>query len=282
MQKNGYVYKMMAFYRRKFLLVLIITSLIFGWFTMAKMPYLRTSLKGASPLDSERFGEECALMIIKDKVELGRKDKKTPDESAFRSNSYWQDDKYLFNMKLDSVGDEIAVYTREIAIGKETETFVVSRVYKASLAGIPITVLAKGNWDKSLNVTGHLTEIQKPVLSALTKNMKTDEAIETAEYTIDLRGLEMDTEETDVFLFWAFLVLMLLIWLKLISYYIRPSLTPTYKQLRRYGDTETVENDINLQYADGYTEDKKLILKDYIIEKSTFKIKISRNHMAKN
>lgn len=282
MQKNGYVYKMMAFYRRKFLLVLIITSLIFGWFTMAKMPYLRTSLKGASPLDSERFGEECALMIIKDKVELGRKDKKTPDESAFRSNSYWQDDKYLFNMKLDSVGDEIAVYTREIAIGKETETFVVSRVYKASLAGIPVTVLAKGNWDKSLNVTGHLTEIQKPVLSALTKNMKTDEAIETAEYTIDLRGLEMDTEETDVFLFWAFLVLMLLIWLKLISYYIRPSLTPTYKQLRRYGDTETVENDINLQYADGYTEDKKLILKDYIIEKSTFKIKISRNHMAKN
>lgn len=282
MQKNGYVYKMMAFYRRKFLLVLIITSLIFGWFTMAKMPYLRTSLKGASPLDSERFGEECALMIIKDKVELGRKDKKTPDESAFRSNSYWQDDKYLFNMKLDSVGDEIAVYTREIAIGKETETFVVSRVYKASLAGVPVTVLARGNWDKSLNVTGHLTEIQKPVLSALTKNMKTDEAIETAEYTIDLRGLEMDTEETDVFLFWAFLVLMLLIWLKLISYYIRPSLTPTYKQLRRYGDTETVENDINLQYADGYTEDKKLILKDYIIEKSTFKIKISRNHMAKN
>ncbi len=282
MQKNGYVYKMMAFYRRKFLLVLIITSLIFGWFTMAKMPYLRTSLKGASPLDSERFGEECALMIIKDKVELGRKDKKTPDESAFRSNSYWQDGKYLFNMKLDSVGDEIAVYTREIAIGKETETFVVSRVYKASLAGVPVTVLARGNWDKSLNVTGHLTEVQKPILSALTKNMKNGEAIETAEYTIDLRGLEMDTEETDVVLFWVSLVLMLLIWFKLISYYIKPSLTPTYKQLRRYGDSETVENDINLQHADGYTEDKKLVLKDYIIEKSTFKIKISRNHMAKN
>ncbi len=282
MQKNGYVYKAMAFYRRKFLVCLIITSLIFVWFTVAKMPYLRTWAKGASPLDSERFQEECALMVIKDRVELGRKDKKTPEESAYRSNSYWQDGRYLFSMKLDSIGDEIAVYTREIPIGEETETFVTGRVYTAYVAGVPVTVLARGNWDKSLNVTGQLTEVQKPVLAALTKNMKNGETIETAEYTIDLRGLEMDTEETDVALFWISLVLILLIWLKLLSYYIKPTRTPTYKQLLRYGDMETVEQDINLQSEDGYTDNKNFVLKDYIIEKSTFKLKISRNHMAKN
>ncbi len=282
MQKNGYVYKMMAFYRRKFLLVMVIISLIFGWFTMAKIPYLRTSVKGASPLDTSRFVEECETMIIKGKVELGRKDKKTPEVNVFRSNSYWQDGRYLFNIKLDSVGDEIAVYTKEIAIGNETETFVASKVYTAYLAGVPVTVIAKGNWDKSLNVTGHLIKVHKPVLSALTKNMKNGETIETGEYTVDLRGLEMDAEKTDVFLFWLFLAIILTIWLKLILYYIKPTRTPTYKQLIRFDDMETAENDINLQYGDCYTEGKNIVLKDYIIEKSTFKIKISRNHMAKN
>ncbi len=282
MHKNGYVYRAMAFYRRKFLTVLIITSLVFIWFATAKMPYLRTWANGASPLDVERFGEECALMVIEDKVELGRKDKKSPDDAVYRSNSYWQDGRYLFSMELDSIGDEIAVYTKEMAIGDKTETFVTGRVYTAYVAGIPVTVLANGNWDKSLSVTGHLTEVQKPILSALTKNMKEGETIEIAEYTIDLRGLEMDTEESDVALFWISLVLIVLIWLKLLSYYIKPSRTPTYKQLLRYGDMETVEQDINLQAEDGYTENKNFVLKDYIIEKSTFKLKISRNHMAKN
>lgn len=282
MQKNGYVYKAMAHYRRKFLVVMIITSMIFLWFTMAKMPYLRTSLKGASPLDTEKFAEECAMVQIKEKVELGRKDKKSPEESIYHANSYWQEGKYLFDIKADSIGEEIAAFTRDITIGKETETFVVSRVYTATLAGVPVTILAKGNWDKSLNMTGYLTQVQKPVLAALTKNMENGDTMEIGEYTIDLRGLEMDTEETDVFFFWAWLVLMLIIWLKLISYYIKPTLSPTYKQLLRYGDVSTVENDINVQSENGYMDGKNLVLSDYIIEKSTFKIKVSRNHMAKN
>lgn len=282
MQKNGYIYKSMMHYRRKFLLVLIITSLVFGWFAFAKIPYLRTSINGSSPLDTERFAEECAIMVIKEKVELGRKDEKTPNDGVYRVNSYWQDGRYLFDIKADSIGEEIATYTREIAIGDKTETFVAYRVYTATVAGVPVTVLAKGNWDKSLNMTGHICEIQKPVLAALTKNMQEGETMETGEYTIDLRGLEMDTEETDVVVFWAWLALMILLWLKLIFYYIKPTRTPTYKQLLRYGDIQTVENDINIQAEGGYTEEKRFILKDYIIEKSTFKIKILRNHMAKN
>jgi len=74
---------------------------------------------------------------------------------------------------------------------------------------------------------------------------------------------------------------MVLLWIKLICYYIKPTLTPTYRQLARYGEAGSVESDINIQSEKGHMDGKRFVMEDYIAEKSTFKLIINRNHMAK-
>ena len=63
------------------------------------MPYLKTAWQGATPLDMERFNSEVEDITVDKFVELTRKDRTTPDGAYLKKTSYWQDDKYLFEIK---------------------------------------------------------------------------------------------------------------------------------------------------------------------------------------
>ena len=282
MQKDGYIYRSMLHYRRKYLAFMIASVLLFLWYAGAKLPYLRTEFFGSVPLDTQKFISDTAMIITDEKVELGRKDHKLPDEGCYRSNSYWQNGRYLFDIKVDKPVKNIKTFSKMVNMGNSEEKMDFYRVSLAELDGISIAVLSYANQSVSENMTGYLTQMQKPILAALTENLSDGQSVEVSEYVIDVRNLEMDTAGTDVVLFWLWLVLNIIFGAKLVSYYIKPSLTATYRQLRRYGDMFTIEADVNSQAENGYQEDNEFVLEDYIIEKSTFKIKVLKNHRAKN
>lgn len=284
MQKSKYVYKSMVHYRRKFFLVILIMALFFAFFTVSKLPYLKAEWFGSSSLDIKKFVSETDTITVDSLIELGRKDSKTPDDAVFRSNSYWQEDNYLFGIKASSITDTGKVFKTTITVGDEVQEVDMYRVYIAKVGGVNTAVLAKADKEPTVNMKGYITEMQKPVLAYISETLKDGQALEISEYFIDLRGGEMDTSSTDTVMFWFFLALLLILAVKLALYYIKPTLTPTYRQLARYGDMLTIEEDINKQAEspDAYTEGGKLVLEDYIITKSTFKIIVNKNHLVKN
>jgi len=284
MQKEKYVYKSMLHYRRKFLLVIVLITALFGVYTSVKLPYLKTKWFGASPLDTKRFVSETDVIKIETKIELGRKDKKTPSSAVFHTNSYWQDDKYLFDIRAKSVNDTGKLFKTTITVGKDTEEVDLYRVFIAEVGGQKMAVLAKADSEPSLKMKGFLIEADKSTLAKISETLSEGDAIEISEYIIDTRGSEMDTANTDFVAFWIFVVIILFLVGKLVFYYIKPRSTPTYRQMSKYGDIFIIEREINEQVESGesYMENRKLVLKDYIIEKSTFKLIINKNHMSRN
>ena len=281
MEKDKYVYKAMAHYRTKLLIINVLLTILFVMFTVSKMPYLKTAFSGPSPLDTDRLIRESGTTVIDELIELGRKDHKTPDEAIYTSNSYLQGDVYRYTLTADSDPVEAKTFTTVMGEGDEAREVDMYKVYLTELGGRKTAILAYANWQPSKNMTACITHMQKPVLAALSETVPEGESLEICEYIIDVRGVEFGTEQGDVAMFWIFLAILVFLWIKQICYYVKPTLTPTYRQLVRYGDMESVEADINRQSEKGYMEGKRFVMEDYIAEKSTFKLIINRNHMAK-
>ena len=91
---------------------------------------------------------------------------------------------------------------------------------------------------------------------------KDGEDITISEYVIYLRNSEMGAESSDVLFFWLFVILMLFLWVKLIIYYINPKLTPTFRQLVKYGDIMEVAQKVDLEVnsEDAYKYGDMLVL----------------------
>jgi len=281
MEKGKYIYKAMAHYRTKFLIINILLTVLFATFTVSKLPYLKMAFSGPSPLDTDRFSNEVGTTVINELVELGRKDHKTPDEAIYTDNSYRQGDVYRYTITADSDPVEIKTFTTVMGEGDEAREIDMYKVYLTELKGRRTAILAYANWEPSKNMTACITHMQKPILAAISETVSEGEGMEICEYVIDVRGVEFGTEQSDVAMFWIFLAVMVLLWIKLICYYIKPTLTPTYRQLARYGEAGSVESDINIQSEKGHMDGKRFVMEDYIAEKSTFKLIINRNHMAK-
>ncbi len=281
MEKDKYVYKAMAHYRTKFLIINILVTVLFVMFTMSKMPYLKTAFFGPSPLDVDRLVKDSGITVIDELTELGRKDHKTPDEAIYTTNSYRQDDVYRYTLTSDSDPVDIKTFTTVMGEGNEAREVEMYKVYLTELGGRDTAILAYANWKPSRNMTACITHMQKPVLAALSETLEEGEALEICEYLLDVRGVEYNTEQGDVAFFWIFLAILVFLWIKLGCYFVKPTLTPTYRQLLRYGDIESVETDVNRQSENGFMEGKRFVMEDYIAEKSTFKLVINRNHMSK-
>lgn len=287
MQKGTLLYKEMSRYRIKFLIINILLTVLYILFIINKMPYLKTEHSGPSPLDTQRFISETDTIVIEEIIELGRKDHKNPDGSLVRSTSYWQDDKYYFNIKADSVTDTDHSFKGTMGggtTGTKVKEYDLYKLYMAQIGGRNVPVLAYANQKVTKNLTAYITDVQKPILSVLSETIGEGESLEVSEYMLDVRNLEMDTASTDYACFWIFMLLLIFLYGKVITYFVKPATAPTYRQLARYGDIESVAEDINRQsgLSSAYTEDKKLILEDYILSKSYFKIVVVKNHMAKH
>ncbi len=287
MQKGTLLYKEMSRYRIKFLIINILLTVLYVMFVIGKMPYLKTEFGGPSELDTARFISETQTTVIDEVVELGRKDHKTPDASLVRSTSYWQDDRYYFTIKADSVTDTDKTFKGTMggsSTGTEAKEYDLYKLYMAQIDGRNVTVIAYANQKVTKNMTAYITDVQKPILAALSETIGEGESLEISDYMLDVRNLEMDTASTDFVCFWIFMLLLIFLYAKVIIYFAKPITAPTYRQLARYGDIESVADDINRQsgLSSAYTEDKKLILQDYILSRSYFKMIVVKNHMAKH
>jgi len=282
MQKDKLVYKQMKRYRCKYLAINIVLTALVLFFVIAKIPYIATTFRGETELDTKRFVSETGTVVIDEITELGRKDTKSPGNANFRANSYWQDNIYRYKVEAEEIENTGEGFTQQVTAGSMTETVQLYNVYLAKIEGRWITVLANSYSPVDTVLTGHITEMPKCVKAAVSRYAKED--IEISEYMFDARGTEMDTELSDFVLMWLFVALLVWLWTKLILQYLNPLRTPTYRQLIKYGDVADVEADVNSQAESesAYMEKKKFILEDYILEKDTFKYKITRNHTSKH
>ena len=285
MQKDGLIYKKMKRYRRKYLIINIVCTILYLAFITWRFPYIRTQMTGSTALDESRFIAETGTMVIDEVIELGRKETKTPESACFRDSSYWQDGRYLYDMEIKDIADAGKSFTSTIDTGMgEPQEVEVYKVYTASIEGRRLAILANAKWQPTEKVTGYLSEFSRPVMAKVSETLTKGEKAEYSSYMIDLRGLEMDTANTDYACFWIFMALLVFLWAKLVLHYVNPLRTPTYRQLVKYGEVLSVEEDVNTQAAKDsvYKEKGKLILDDYILYKGTFKYEVKRNHMSRN
>lgn len=284
MKMDGFLYGKMKRYRRKFLVINLVCTVLYIAFVVARFPYIATGFSGQTPLDVDRFVSETDTIAVREPVTLGRKDTTSPESANFRPTTYWQDGKYLFEFELESVKDLDKVFTQTISTGVGPDQVMdVYGVYSAKLGGRDVIVLASSNYDLTKKVTGHLADIPKSVMAKYTEELAEGESLEVSQYMVDIRGVEMETETTDYAMFWIFMVLLIVLYAKLIIQYVNPRRTPTYRQLIKYGDVQTVEEDVNRQVlAAGGKAKGKLILEDYILYKGTFRYVVEKNHMSKH
>lgn len=285
MNKDNILYKAMKKYRRKFLFINIISLCLLMLFIILKYPYLRTEMRGASELDIDRLLSETDVFVIDELIELDRHESKSPETIFGRSTSYWQDDRYLFEIKADTIEDTGIVYTEKISMsqGKPIE-YESARVYLAKCAGRSFAVIAPPGAELTSPVTGFLVDRSNVVVSDLSKLLEDGESLTLSEYFIDARDLEMGTSSSDLFIARIWLIIMLLLFIKLAVYYFRPELTPTYRQLRRYGPVLQVADEVCLQAQsdDAVTDGGQIITKDFILSDSSFKKTVAKNHMSKH
>ncbi len=285
MQKDGFIYKEMKHYRRKYLVINIICTLLYLAFAIGSFPYIITEMTGATPLDAERFLEETGTVVIDEVIELGRKESKSPDNACYKSESYWQDNRYYYTVDISDIADAGKAFTTMVNMGTGTaEEIEVYRVYVANIGDRAVAVLANSSWVPSKRVSGYMAELSRPVMAKISETLTEGDSLEIGNYMLDIRGVEMDTANTDFACFWIFMLLLVFLWAKLIVHYMKPHLTPTYRQLVKYGDICTVEDDINsqLKKESVYREKGKTILEDYILYRGTFKHEVKRNHMARH
>jgi len=284
-EKNSVLYKSMSRYRIKFLVINIILTLLFVFYTANKLPYLKTAWFGESPLDVQRFLEETSTITVDELVELTRKDRRNPDACYLKQTSYWQDDAYRFIINADSIEETDIVFKGKMTTASSEVVYQdMYRLCFAEIGGRKVAVLAFANQEFEKNMTACIVHMQKPVLSGISQIASKEGPMEICEYVIDVRGLEMEAEFSDHSFFWIYLAGLIFLYIKLIRYFINPINTPTYRQLIRYGKIETVADEISRQanLPSARRNGKDLVLDEFILTKGFLKLCVTKNHMAKN
>lgn len=285
MKKDGVIYKGMKKYRTKFLIINILLTCMFIFYCINKAPYLKAQWTEPEPLVIDRFLAETKTFVVDDLVELGRKDRKNPDASYLKKTSYWQGMNYRYAIEADSISETDVVYKGKVtAMGSSDFHYEdMYKLYLAEIGGRNVAVLAFADQKVTKNMTACIVNMQKPILAGISQLVE-DSPLEISDYVFDVRGLEMEAETSDHEFFWIYLVVILMLYIKLIRYYIDPRQTPTYKQLSRYGKSETVEEEIDREFhlPSVRRNGKEIILDEFILTKGFMKLIVTKNHMAKN
>ena len=285
MNKDTVLYKGMSRYRIKFLVIILLLTVMFALYFVNKLPYLKAAWFGPSELDIERFASETDVIKVDKLVELTRKDRKNPDASYLKKTSYWQGDNYRFVLEADKIEKTDKVFKGKIAppSGDVMEVDMYN-LYIAELNGRKAAVLAFSDQKVDKRMTACIVHMQKPILAGLSEIAAKEGSMEFCEYVIDVRGLEMEAETSDHVFFWLYLAALLCLGARLALYYVKPLSTPTYRQLERYGKAEAVAEEIDRQYRlkSMRKNGKDIVLEGFIISKGFLKLKIVKNHTAKN
>ena len=285
--KDGIIYNSMKHHRIKLMWRIILLAAVLMAYFLLNRAYILNVICGSSVLNSERFVREAEMFTVTHDTSATSDISHIIRSYSVKSGSYWQDNKYEFDVSLSDVKETPISYTTRNTSDNYSETdgkgVLSANLYTAKLSGINVIVLAYPHQKiaDGVNIDSIFTEIP-PVINADIASLGAYEGKEFYKYMLDTRGLEMGSERFDITFCLILLLLILYLLVKLCIYFINPYFTPTYRALDKYGDVDTVIQDIEAQLKEkGITKLKGRrphFTDDWIVAEDSFKLKILRNH----
>ncbi|MBQ4630663.1 MAG: hypothetical protein IJB70_06760 [Clostridia bacterium] len=281
------IHKYMIRYRIKFAIIeAVVVIALVAYFLWCK-PYIMNKFEGASSFDETKFANEAGTVSIAEEVEIRRNDNLFIPSYTIKSWGYWQEDKYEFEVPLEGVKLTDIKYTMKTtddtnSSNKKGEES--SKLYTAEVGGKKVLVLAypHHNLKSGDTVDGIFTKIPLIINHDISNSNDFKAGEQICEYMLDIRGLEMENEQFDTLVCAILLICALYLAVKLLLQFKNHRRTPTYSQLEKYGDCDSVEKEIAREIEQGYYfKGKWLVTENWIISKDWFKLKIVKNHMAK-
>lgn len=284
---DGIIYNSMKRHRIKLMWRIIVLALVLLTYFLLNRAYILNVIFGSIKLDGVRFVKEAKTYTVLYDEAMVSDASHIIRSYSVKSSSYWQDDKYEFSVPLSDVAETPISYTTRNTGDNYSKTddkgVLSAKLYTAKVEGINVIVLSYPHQDvlNFESIDGIFTEIP-PVIAADFASLGAYEGQEFCKYMLDTRGLEMGSERFDITVSLMLLLLILYLSVKLCIYYINPYFTPTYRALDKYGDVDTVIQDIEAQLkAKGILKikgRKSYHTDDWIVSEDSFKLKILRNH----
>lgn len=285
-RKGKIIYGGMKRGRRNFLIINLVITIVFIAYLTYALPYIVGKLHGPYEFDYNKFLLSTEDIVIDKEIEMKKREDKSIQYTAFADESYLDGSKYRFSVKFDELQETGIHYTAEYEdkeTGKQKE-IIIHSVCFGIIDGRKIPVIFNGEEipDGNTEFSGIFTKPGKVIVSDISKLTANGSEIVMNEYMFDARGVEMNSESSDVTLSFLFLVLLIFLYARLISHYINPYKHPAYKQLYKYGELDEIVDDIEEQFMSDNIiyekEQKEYISSDWIMTKEFFKNKIVKSH----
>lgn len=280
---KGMINRSMKGHRLRFLLTEIFLVAILVAYFVGCYAYISNVFIGAVPLDSGKFANEVKMTEVPEAFELHRGDDTQIPSYALKGSSYWQGKRYEFSVRIEDVEKTSMVYrNKDTQTGDEdTAEEISTNIYTADICGKKVLVVAYPHQElkSGQTVEGIFTSLPLIIRHDMARSEEFEIGESVCEYMLDLRGLEMESEIFDVT--FCIVMLALVIWLgiKLIRQYKNHLLTPTYRQLDRYGEITDIEKQIETELEANYIKDEDCIItENWILSEDVFKLKVVKNH----
>lgn len=276
------IYKAMKHYRTKFTVITAVLAVIFVWYFAVAFPYISNVMTGASAFDESLYAENAQMREVGEEIELHRNDATNIPEFALKDSSYWQGAKYEFTVPIEKAQNLGIAYTNATTgTGSEENADMTSAVlYRAKVGGKDTLILAYPHEDleNMTEVTGIFTSIPLIVEYDVAKNENFSSDDEISVYMLDTRGLEMESEQFDLVFSISLFAIVVFLTIRLLRQYKNYRITPTYRQLEKYGSPDDVAVDVDCAIKGKKWVKGEIETERWIVKKDTFKLKIIRNY----
>ena len=283
-RKGKILYKGMVRGRRKFLVINILLTILYIMFMLNQLPFMVGYVHGPYEFDADKFLSDTKEITIEKEIKMKKRADKTIPYYALSDISYFDGDRYRFDVKFDNIEPTNIRYTAQI---ENPQTGQMQELTRFSIGfayinerKVPIIYKGEELPDITDKISGIFTEPAPVIEADISKLTANGEPVVMSEYMFDCRDVEMDNERTDIVVAVVFFALLVFLYVRLLRYYLNPYKHPTYKQLFKYGELEDVINDIEDQFlSDNIQRDgKEYLSTDWIMVKDVFKNKITKNH----
>ena len=269
-------------YRRRLLVIEAVLVVLFVCFFTSSYPYISNIFEGATVFDSEYYSKNVNTVEVGEAFEIHRRDAVNIPDFALKGSSHWQRGKYEFVVPFTDAKELGITYTN-MTTGtgaEETKDETSAVLYLAKVGTKDTLILAYPHQDltKMSEVSGIFTSIPFIVKHDVAKNENFSPDDEICEYMLDTRGLEMESEYFDLVFSILMFLMVVFLGIKVGVHYKNHCLTPTYRQLEKYGVPEEVAEDVSRQAEGKKWQRGECVTEDWIVTKSYFMFKIARNH----
>lgn len=282
--KNGIVYKHMQKHRISFAVIVALVVMLFAYTVIGSAPYISSYINGAVPLDTERYKTECKTENYPEPFEFHRGEDKSIPNYAVKGTSYWQDDKFEFEITLSDVKNTGITYTSKTTGSASSDEVESAVIYSADIGGIQTFIITYPDTDykdgdKISGIFNTIPQIVKYNLAEYSNSIKQSDKISS--YIFDTRGIEMESAGFDMISCIILFVFVLLLSGKLVIQFINPLHTPTYRQFEKYGDPLVIADSVDseVEMSGKKISKKELITQSWIVSEDVFKLKVVKNHL---